>query len=331
MTIPPYLPLARGEGDGRAGSSATVAPPRVVFVGGAEARLAWEPSVPHRLDHVDAVDPTAGLSARDVVVLRWDPAAPTDEVLDQLARRPPAERPHVVVTGDVMEDTLKTLIDRHGVIHVVGTRGPANAIDLAVTVDKLLSNDVFGMERYFGDGADVVRYSCRALGSRAGLFDWLRAFAEPRGVNRRIVDILLVVADEMLTNALYNAPMDERGGRPNAGLARTTKVELVGPSTVDLELRCDGQRLGISTVDPFGSLEPDVVVGSLRRCFERAVPRNGPGGAGLGLYLLLGSLSHVVFNIARGRRTEVIGLLEISGGLRQLRSSGKSFNLFMER
>jgi hypothetical protein len=251
-------------------------------------------------------------------------------MLEELVGLPAAQRPRVVVAGDVVEDVLKGLIDRHGVVHVVGARGPANAVDLAVTVDKLLSNDLFGMQRYFEELADVARFSCRAAGERDQVTAWVQTFADQHRVHRRIVDLLLVVADEMLTNALYNAPTDSEGNHPNANLSRTVKVELEGPA-VELELRCDGQRLGISTVDPYGSLDPEVVLSSLRRCFERAVPRMGTGGAGLGLFLLLGSLSHVVFNVARGRRTEVIGLIDISGGFRHLKSSGKSFNLFVER
>ena len=46
---------------------------------------------------------------------------------------------------------------------------------------------------------------------------------------------------------------------------------------------------------------------------------------------LLGALSHVVFDVARHRRTEVIGLLDVSGGYKKLITSGKSFNLFTER
>ena len=308
----------------------TTTPARVVVVGDPDERLAQEPSVPHRLDYVDDLDP-AGVCPRDVVVVRWHPSAQADDTLDELTALPASERPRLVVAGDIMEDALRGLIDRHGVVNVVGTRGPANAIDLAVTVDKLLSNDLFGMGRYFQGDAQVSQHVCREAAAREQAFAWARGFAEGRGVNRRIVDLLMVVIDEMLTNALYNAPTDERGRRPNANLPRTVNVEVDGGLPVELELRCDGRRIGISTSDPFGSLEPEVVVASLRRCFERPVPRGETGGAGLGLYLLFGALSHVVFNVARGRRTEVIGLIDITRGLRHLKTSPKSFNLFMER
>jgi len=38
----------------------------------------------------------------------------------------------------------------------------------------------------------------------------------------------------------------------------------------------------------------------------------------------------VIFNIVPGRRTEVIGLIDVAGTYRQSISAGKSFNLFVE-
>ncbi|HVK78391.1 MAG TPA: hypothetical protein VM734_34065 [Kofleriaceae bacterium] len=304
-------------------------PARVVVVGDPEQPMARTPAAPHELTYVDAVEAGGGFSPRDVVVLRWDPAAAVSETIEALTRLPPTERPRVVVAGDVAEAAIKALIDRHSVVHVVGTRGARAGLDLAVTVDKLLTNDLFGLGRYFDGEAGVARCTCTEARHRGAVFDWVRAYAEEHRINRRIIDGLLVVADEMITNALFNAPTDASGGHPSAALPRTADPAR-GPA-IEVELRCDGQRLGIATIDRYGSLEPEVVLTSLRRCFERAEPRQGPGGAGLGLYLLLGSVSHVVFNVARGRRTEVIGLMDVSKGYRQLIEAGKSFNLFVER
>ena len=53
------------------------------------------------------------------------------------------------------------------------------------------------------------------------------------------------------------------------------------------------------------------------------------GGAGLGLYMVVHSISQLVFNIEPGKRTEVIAVFYIRSGLRALRSSGQSLNLFI--
>jgi hypothetical protein len=263
-----------------------------------------------------------------------------DALPDEVAVVPPEARetieellaasapPHVIVAGKIDEATFRALIEL-GVSHIINTRAETAERDLAATIAKLTSGELFGLDPYVDRSSATSRYTCRAAGQRDELFDWIREFTDHHRVRRSILDMLLVVADEMVTNALYNAPVDANGARPNAALSRMVKVELAGAAEVVVELRCDGQRLGIATTDPFGSLDRDVVLGSLLRCFDRAVPRAGTGGAGLGLYMFVSSVTHAIVNVAPGRCTEVIGLLNVSGGFRTLVTSGKSFNLFV--
>jgi hypothetical protein len=285
-----------------------------------------------RLAFVDELGDAAGLERQDIVVVHPAASAAPTRAIELLASLPAEARPRVIVAGEVGDSAFKSLIEHHEVAHVMAWRDEAAELDLLVTLDKLLSNELFGMGRYFEDGGDPQRFSCSSASERDDLLDWLRTYAAGHRVRSRIIDVLTVAADEMLTNALYNAPTDGQGNHPYAQVSRQVPVSLESPAAVEVELRCDGKRLGISTVDPFGSLRPEIVLGSLRRCFRKAEPRpNSTGGAGLGLYLLLGSLSHLIFNVALGKRTEVIGLMDITSNLGRAAAAGKSFNIFVER
>jgi hypothetical protein len=284
-----------------------------------------------RVAFVDELADAPGLAHHDIVVVHPGSASPT-RAIELLASLPAETRPRVVVAGEVADAAFKTLIEHHEVAHVMAWRDEAAELDLLVTLEKLLSNELFGMGRYFDGGGDPQRFTCSSAHERDGLLDWLRTYAAEKRVRSRLIDVLTVAADEMLTNALYNAPTDGQGNHPFAQVSRQVPVSLESPAAVEVELRCDGKRLGISTVDPYGSLRPETVLGSLRRCFRKAEPRPGStGGAGLGLYLLLGSLSHLIFNVALGKRTEVIGLMDITSNLGRSAAAGKSFNIFVER
>ena len=322
-------------------------PGRVIVVGepgplGARAEARHRAALPQRfatyegaerVAFVDELGHVAGLERQDIVVVHPAAATAPTRAIELLASLPAETRPRVIVAGEVGDGAFKTLIEHHEVAHVMACRDEAAELDLLVTLEKLLSNDLFGMGRYFdGGGGDPQRYTCSSASERDELLDWLRVYAAEHRVRSRLVDVLTVAADEMITNALYNAPTDGQGNHPYAQVSRQVPVSLEKPALVEVELRCDGKRLGISTVDPFGSLRPEVVLGSLRRCFRKAEPRPGStGGAGLGLYLLLGSLSHLIFNVALGKRTEVIGLMDISSNLGRTAAAGKSFNIFVER
>src|SRR5262249_2208896 len=138
-------------------------------------------------------------------------------------------------------------------------------------------------------------------------------FAGQTGIQSRLVELFCVVAEELITNALYDAPVDAARRHRFAHLPRTEAVALGKDEGISVSLCCDGRRLGIAVADPFGSLTPSKVLEYLSKCFqrgERQVDRK-EGGAGLGLYYTLESLSHFIINIQPGRRTETIGLLDI--------------------
>ena len=54
------------------------------------------------------------------------------------------------------------------------------------------------------------------------------------------------------------------------------------------------------------------------------------GGAGLGLYYIFESLNHLIVNVAPNRRTEMIGLMDISGTFRDFAERPKSLNVFIQ-
>lgn len=108
-------------------------------------------------------------------------------------------------------------------------------------------------------------------------------------------------------------------------------VNLEPHERIEVRFCCDGRRFGLSTTDPFGSLVPDMLQEYLARAMRKGEDQvsESPGGAGLGFYQILGSLSHFVVNIDRGRRTEAIGLIDVSGSYRTFATGGKSFNIFV--
>jgi hypothetical protein len=95
---------------------------------------------------------------------------------------------------------------------------------------------------------------------------------------------------------------------------------------------CDGQRLGVSVSDPFGSLRTEDVQGYLAKCFRRGDDQvdQKEGGAGLGIYYVFESLSHFVANIAPRRRTEIIGLIDLSSNFKDFSERSKSLNMFVQ-
>lgn len=230
-------------------------------------------------------------------------------------------------TRDQLVDLFKSqrltnLVSRTGV-------GEIDPSDLIATIRKILKRDVFGLEKYFMWGVPAVTMRVTRSSQKEAVLTAVTEFAANLGLQPRFGNQLALVADEFVTNAVYNAPVAADGTARFAHRARSEEVDLEGESVV-VQFCCDGERVGISIADPYGSLTVDRVLEYLARCFQQGPDQveSKEGGAGLGLYYVFDALSHFIINIAPGVKTEMIGLIDVRGSYRDFASRAKSFNVF---
>ncbi len=158
----------------------------------------------------------------------------------------------------------------------------------------------------------------------------VETFARQAGVPERFVPLLRTVTDELVANALFDAPVDGAGKPRFRHLPRTASVELAPQEGIDLRIGWVDRRLFIRATDPFGSLPARAVVEHLGRGLRQGADQisGKPGGAGLGLYFIFSSLTALAVRIVRGQRTEVQGEIDARGTYGDfVRSRGLSFQL----
>ena len=245
----------------------------------------------------------------------------------QIERRPPTL---LLLARELNHRDLATLFGAHVLTNLVcdGPTGP-DLSDLLVTLRKLRGASPFGLHQYFTWGIEPAGLTLRRSAERGEAIAAIDDLAREHGVPDRLRALIRNVADEFLSNALYNAPIDPGGTRRFAHRPRTEPVSLEPGEGIEVAYCCDGRRFGLSTRDPFGSLTPGVIQDTLARAF-----RGGPdqiqqtAGAGLGFFQMFDSMSHVVANLSPGVATEMIGMIDVSGGYRRFVRAGKSFNIF---
>lgn len=277
--------------------------------------------------------------------------------LDDLSRLPPssllavyhddASTPGSQVVSEICKGTTspKLLLlserkVRHNFAELFGTCALNNLLmlsrtsminnDLAVTIRKMRSCEIFGMEQYFSTPVEVHTRLVTCTAEKNQALDAINDYVRTLGIPSRLRAMIVCVADECLTNGLYNAPVTEDGRRKYASRSRTEAVVLEPGEHIEFRYCCDGRRFAVSASDPFGSLEPSKVREYIARGFRSGTVMEGTGGAGIGLFQIFDSLSHLVINIEPGRRTEMIGMIDVSAGYRNFTESGKSFNIFVK-
>lgn len=145
---------------------------------------------------------------------------------------------------------------------------------------------------------------------RHDLKDSMVAHLKSLKVRTTITDRCFQVAEELLMNAIYDAPVDKGGKSLYNHLNRKEDVHLAPDHYSTFEYGVKNQIVAISVTDPFGGLTRETLIDYLDSCYNgRAGEMNdasGKGGAGRGLHLIVESADLTVFQVKRGYRTRVV-------------------------
>lgn len=286
------------------------------------------------LDEISSFNP----SGYDLVLINRDGIEEADRMrilggLRESRGEAGAPHPLLISSAESGYQELFQECQAYGLMNLLARNGGGvDAVELIVTMQKILKDDIFGLEKYFPWGVPERKRTIRSSEERHEIVEEAEAYARDLKVPPRLCERFCTVVDELTTNALFDAPVDEEGNRLYAHMSRSQEVKMEPGKEAVVKLCCDAYHLGVSVEDQFGALDADECVGHLVRCFRKAEARMNEkqGGAGLGLYFSFDAMSHMVVNLAKGRRTEVIGLIDVQGTYRDFASRIKSFNSFVE-
>lgn len=240
------------------------------------------------------------------------------------------ENGRIVIVGDSLAELENIELLRHRRLdHLISEDAP-DENELVVTAVKLLSGDIFGLEKYMSWGAAVTAAEISTYEDKRGALLDVARMAEAVGARRQLITRIEGTADELLMNALYDAPAAR--GAPNDQIRRDVKSGNVpldrSGATALLRYACDGRHFAISVLDRYGALDKQTILDSLLRARSaRGRPRDR-GGAGLGLYFVLSSVTRFIVNIEPEVRTEVVCLFDLRERGKDTESWARSLHIF---
>jgi DNA-binding NarL/FixJ family response regulator len=218
-----------------------------------------------------------------------------------------------------------------GAHHLICREEPHADADAVSAVRKLLWTGAAGPECYLQQDARTWRLSLSDSREKTQVFELCRDMERILGLGKRKREALETICEEFVTNAFYNAPVDASGARRFAHFSRRDPVKLDPGETIEVLMAADSERVAVSVADPFGSILPETVAGYLSKCLHRGDDQvdSKRGGAGLGLFFVYQSVSHLAVNIAPGRRTEMIGFIDLSVTAGSIQRRAHSLGLFV--
>lgn len=208
--------------------------------------------------------------------------------------------------------------------------------NLLTTLTKILHKDFFGLGKYLSWGTEVKEISLSSSSEREEAREKILVDLKSAGIRNALLDRIQLAAEEMMMNAIYDAPVDANGKSKYNHLPRTTVVNLEPKEKCTVRYGTDGIWVAVSVEDPFGALTKEVILKYLQSCYQNQAGtlNTEKGGAGRGLHQILESCDSTVFNVRPGYRTEVIGLFNIDGVVANRDSEtpvGPQFQFFFDK
>jgi hypothetical protein len=222
--------------------------------------------------------------------------------------------PAAAATG-AEEPDVAALCEQPGLVAVLGVRSAQTRdleTELLGVATYLRGQALMPLQAFLLWGAAAYSTAIHNVSGRdAAEARIVKLCSEQLSVGSRIANSVGEVVHELLTNAMYDAPVDENG-RAIYAHDRTAPIELRGDDRVIFRYGTDGLRLVVETVDRFGRLRRGDLVRSMRRAASGQVNR-AVGGAGIGLSMIYKTAQAVQFDVEPGTRTRVTAVFDLDG------------------
>ena len=183
----------------------------------------------------------------------------------------------------------------------------SNIDTIAQIFKATVSDNSFGIEQY-----SSVQFTTKSIvktDQKSSVLDEIKSDLNKFGVKPRIASIISTAIDELIMNAIFDAPVNEMGKPIYQQTPRNSIFDLTGKNIVDLKYGFDDRFFIVSVLDQHGSLDKKKLLGQhLSKSYEEKqyVAKNFSAGAGLGLSHVLRNSGGMIVSCSTGEKTEVI-------------------------
>jgi len=227
------------------------------------------------------------------------------------------------------EEVLPVICEAPQVSHVFGLRypeAPPRVWELLAVVRRWADGEVPPFGGYLGWGGLTLERQPATTEDRDAVVNEVEQLCRTL-LGEREAGAMAEVAHELLMNAMYDAPVGPNG-RPLYAHDRRASISLAPAQRPRFFCGCDGSKLVLSAVDPFGRLRREHVFGGLTRALATGSMDRSGGGAGLGFMVMYRACTMLFFDVQPGVSTQATTVLELDVPSRELRRLPRSIHFF---
>ena len=215
--------------------------------------------------------------------------------------------------ADLLAETIHWLTKFPWLSHVVSSAmlaSPRAPTHLRLLIQRFAAGLQHGMLGTTGIGRSAL---LARASRREQRFERMREFFARNAVSPRVVSALIDVGEELVMNALYDAPAE-------AGYFKTPKrrdedVELPTDRACEISYGVEDDVAFVRVRDPFGAFTRQRMLDVLSRCNANDVKLDETrGGAGLGLWRVFSAATTIAISVIPQSLTEVLVGISLQDG-----------------
>lgn len=190
-------------------------------------------------------------------------------------------------------------------------------------IRQVIGKPESGLESFLNRDAKIVEIPLVSTQEKNTVVAEVRKYTEEFGLSDKLSEAIAVAADELLMNAMYDAPVDELGNPLFTTVARNTAQSLTGPNRIRFLLGFDSEHCAVQAVDYFGSMDRQKVLSHVAKVYwadEYQVSQR-TAGAGLGLATIYRTEASLFFRCQSRKLTEATAVFSLKGGVGKMRNT----------
>ena len=229
-----------------------------------------------------------------------------------------------ILTSLIDQNGINEILSSQNVYHVFGLSGPNSFSDVRDFIlsfftktkwssSTFIKTPLFKTTNFF-ESSENIQGAIAELIKGHDFSKWFEG----------IEDYLVQILNESITNALFNAPVDENGVTLFRNLSRKNIIHMPSGNAPVVEMISDKNKVVISVTDFYGTLKEKDIFDFI----TRGEITEKEGGAGIGIYLIFKFSHKLIINIEKSKYTEFLIVIERDKRFKWFTSKEKSFHLF---
>jgi hypothetical protein len=165
----------------------------------------------------------------------------------------------------------------------------------------------YGLENFMRPGTKIQTIQLKSSDTKQAAVSAVTTYLLQAGFQPRMATLISNAVDELLMNAIFDAPVDNAGQPLYAKTARSTVIKLEARGLVEMQVGFDGQYVGITAIDHYGSLDKKKLLEHASKSYSDSnyKGKSNQAGAGLGIATVYQNGGSLFFASCAGDRTEV--------------------------